>query len=88
MAVVVSIINLKGGVGKSTLAIRNTHKQTAREVYEERRSELKPFAAWLPDNERLRALGEFEIDEERIKVGWGGGVERKFYAVSSKYSVP
>ncbi|MEK7354635.1 MAG: hypothetical protein AABZ77_09045 [Chloroflexota bacterium] len=33
-------------------------------------------------------MGEFEIDEERIKDGWGGGVERKFYSVDAKYSVP
>ncbi len=77
MSVVVSIINLN----------RNTHKLTAQRVYGERRVELKPFLFWLPDNERLRGLGEFEIDEERVREGWGGGVERKFHSVYSKYSV-
>jgi hypothetical protein len=66
---------------------RRQHQITAREVFGAQRSELKPFVFWLPDNERLRGLGEFEIDEERIRDGWGGGVERKFYSVYSKYSV-
>jgi cellulose biosynthesis protein BcsQ len=66
---------------------RNTHKLTAQRVYEERRDEFKPFVFWLPDNEKLRKLGEFEIDEELIRDGWAGGVESKFYSLYSKYSV-
>jgi len=66
---------------------RRQHQITAREVYDARRSELKPVLSWLPDNERLRGLGEFEIDEERIRDGWAGGVEKKFHTVYSKYSV-
>lgn len=66
---------------------RNTHRLWADRIYSERKDELKPFTFWLPDNERLRALGEFEIDEERIKDGWGGGVDKKFYGVYAKYSV-
>jgi len=66
---------------------RKTHKVTAQRVYGGRRDELKPFLFWLPDNERLRKLGEFEIDEELIRDGWAGGVESKFYSVYSKYSV-
>ena len=64
---------------------RRQHQITASEVYDMRISELKPFLFWLPDNERLRGLGEFEIDEQRIRDGWGGGVERKFYSVYSKW---
>ena len=48
---------------------------------------MKPFQFWLPDNERLRGLGEFEIDEERIRDGWAAGVDSKFWSVYSKYSV-
>lgn len=50
-------------------------------------SQLRPFTFWLPDNDRLRALGEFEIDEERIKDGYAAGVDKKFYSVYSKYTV-
>lgn len=64
---------------------RRQHQITALEVYGARSSLLKPFLFWLPDNDRLRGLEEFEIDEERIRDGWGGGVERKFYPVYSKY---
>jgi len=66
---------------------RNTHRNIADQVYGERRNEFKPFLFWLPDNERLRALGEFEIDPERIKDGWAGGVDNKFYGVYPKYAV-
>jgi cellulose biosynthesis protein BcsQ len=66
---------------------RNTHRLIAQRVYGERRDELKPFHFWLPDNEKLRKLGEFEIDEELIREGWAGGVESKFYSLHSKYSV-
>lgn len=66
---------------------RNTHRSLAEQIHGARRNEFKPFIFWLPDNERLRRLGEFEIDEALIKDGWAGGVERKFYSVYSKYSV-
>lgn len=66
---------------------RNTHSILAEQVYGARRNEYKPFLAWLPDNERLRRLGEFEIDEELIRDGWAGGVDKKYYGVYSKYSV-
>jgi hypothetical protein len=66
---------------------RRQHQITSQEIYGARTNELKPFVPWLPDNERLRGLGEFEIDEERIRDGWGGGVDKKFYSVYSKYSV-
>jgi chromosome partitioning protein len=66
---------------------RRQHQITAQEVYGARNSELRPLLAWLPDNERLRGLGEFEIDEERIRDGWGGGVEKKFHSVYTKYSI-
>jgi len=66
---------------------RNTHKATAEEIYGNRSSELRPFLAWIPDNERIRALGEFEIDPERIRDGWAAGVDSKFHTVDTKYSV-
>ena len=65
---------------------RRQHQLTAVEVFGQRRTELKPLTFWLPDNERLRGLGEFEIDEERIRDGWGGNVEKKFISVYSKYT--
>jgi len=66
---------------------RRQHQITALEIYGARSSLLKPFLFWLPDNERLRGLGEFEIDEERIRDGWAAGVDNKFWSVYSKYSV-
>jgi len=66
---------------------RKQHQITASEIYGARSSLLKPFQFWLPDNERLRGLGEFEIDEERIRDGWAAGVDSKFWSVYSKYSV-
>jgi len=66
---------------------RNTHKKTAEEIYGGRSDELRPFLAWIPDNERIRMLGEFEIDTERIRDGWAAGVDNKFYSVTAKYSV-
>ena len=66
---------------------RNTHRATAEDIYGNRSSELRPFLAWIPDNERIRTLGEFEIDTERIRDGWAAGVDNKFHTVASKYSV-
>lgn len=66
---------------------RNTHRLWADRIYSDKKDDLKLLMFWLPDNERLRALGEFEIDEERIKDGWGGGVDKKFYGIYAKYSV-
>ena len=66
---------------------RKTHSNTAEEIYGTRSAELRPFLAWIPDNERIRTLGEFEIDTERIRDGWAGGVDNKFHTVASKYSV-
>lgn len=66
---------------------RNTHRNTADDIYGGRSGELRPLLAWIPDNERIRMLGEFEIDTERIKDGWAAGVDNKFYLVASKYSV-
>lgn len=66
---------------------RNTHRITAEQVYGSRISELRPFLAWIPDNERIRTLGEFEIDTERIRDGWAAGVDNKFHTVDTKYSV-
>lgn len=66
---------------------RRTHSNTAAEIYGGRSDELRPFLAWVPDNERVRTLGEFEIDTGRIKDGWAAGVDNKFHTVASKYSV-
>jgi len=66
---------------------RKTHSNTAEEIYGARSDELKPLLAWIPDNERIRTLGEFEIDTERIRDGWAAGVDNKFHTISSKYSV-
>jgi len=66
---------------------RKTHSNTATDIYYTRRKELRPFVPWIPDNERIRTLGEFEIDTDRIRDGWAGGVDNKFHTILTKYSV-
>ena len=66
---------------------RRTHSNTAAQIYGPRYAELRPFVGWIPDNERVRTLGEFEIDTERIREGWAAGTDNKFHTVTTKYSV-
>ena len=66
---------------------RNTHAIIAGKVYGEMENAFKPLLFWLPDNEKLRKLGEFEIDEWLIREGWAGGVDSKFYGLYQKYTV-
>lgn len=80
-------VEFKGIILNIVKSYRNTHKEWADKIYTQRSVELSPFTFWLPDNERVRALGEFEIDEDRIKTGWAGGVDKKFYTYQSKYAV-
>ena len=43
-----------------------------------------PFAHWLPDNEPLRKLGEFDPD---LKGAWAMGTEHKFSDLHHKYGL-
>ena len=64
---------------------RNTHFKTAELIYAEgKRGQFQPFDNWLPDNERLRKLGEFDPD---LGGDWAGGLEEKFGSLHHKYAV-
>ena len=63
---------------------RNTHARVAQDIYRLRGSQYRPFQFWLPDNERLRALGEFDPE---LSGQWALGVERKFSDIFDKYGL-
>ncbi len=63
---------------------RNTHQRTAANIYTVDHQRYQPFRYWLPDNENLRRLGEFEPE---IRGGWAAGVERKFASLYGKYAL-
>lgn len=63
---------------------RNTHSRISNELYTSRESEYFPFRFWVPDNERLRTLGEFDPD---ISGSWAMGIDRKFSSLHEKYNV-
>ena len=63
---------------------RNTHSRVSEEVYTNLRARYEPFEYWLPDNERLRTIGEFDPD---IKGEWAMGSEQKFSDLHDKYGL-
>ena len=65
---------------------RNTHSTQAEEIYTSGKSRYLPFSYWLPDNERLRRLGEFDPDLGGSK--WAAGMDSKFSNIHDKYGLP
>ena len=66
---------------------RNTHSRVAQDIHiEDNRRRYQPFRFWLPDNERLRALGEYE-PELSGSGQWAMGMDRKFPSLIDKYNV-
>lgn len=64
---------------------RSTHSNTANIVYaRDNQLRYRPFQFWLPDNERLRKLGEYDPE---IGGDWAAGVERKFPNIYAKYGL-
>ena len=63
---------------------RNTHSRVAQDIYTSYNSRYRPFQLWLPDNERLRALGEFDPE---LSGQWAMGAERKFSNIFDKYGL-
>ena len=74
----------KGVVLNVVKHYRNTHRRIAEEVYSSDRDLYEPFAYWLPDNERLRTIGEYDPD---VKGEWAMGRERKFPTLHQKYGL-
>ena len=63
---------------------RNTHSRVSEEIYSRDRRRYEPFDYWLPDNERLRTIGEYDPN---VKGKWAGGSEHKFSDVHHKYGL-
>ena len=63
---------------------RNTHSDVSRNLFTSGLNEYQPFTNWLPDNERLRRLGEFNPD---LDGDWAGGYDSKFTGLYQKYGL-
>ncbi len=63
---------------------RTTHDRVSNQLYHEESDRYRPFLFWLPDNERLRKLGEFDPD---TNGDWAAGTEQKFPTLHNKYSL-
>ena len=74
----------KGVILNVVKHFRNTHSRVSEEVYNSRRSQYAPFDYWLPDNERLRTIGEYDPD---VKGKWAMGSDHKFSSLHDKYGL-
>ena len=63
---------------------RNTHSRVSEELYSDHIELFQPFDNWLPDNERVRTLGEYDPD---IQSQWALGAEHKFSHIGDKYGL-
>jgi chromosome partitioning protein len=77
-------LQFKGMVLNIVKHYRNTHRTTADEIYSSQQDRYAPFTFWLPDNERLRKIGEFDPD---LPGTWAGGMGAKFASLTEKYFV-
>jgi chromosome partitioning protein len=77
-------LQFKGVVLNIVKHYRNTHQRIADEIYSTQQSRYEPFQFWLPDNERLRKVGEFDPD---LPGTWAGGMGAKFATLNEKYSL-
>lgn len=74
-------LRFKGVILNIVKHYRRTHQETAEILYYTERARYEPFLYWLPDNETLRKLGEFEPGR------WGGGTAEKFGSLNEKYGL-
>ena len=63
---------------------RNTHSRVAEEIYTRDRMRYQPFDYWLPDNEMLRKIGEYDPE---IEGKWAMGSDHKFSDLHHKYGL-
>ena len=75
----------KGVVLNIVKHYRNTHRNVSERIYTTDLSTYAPFQYWLPDNERLRTLGEFA--PESVGSNWAGGMDSKFSDLHQKYGL-
>jgi hypothetical protein len=74
----------KGVILNIVKHFRTTHQRVAAQVFQQEYSKYQPFQFWLPDNELLRKLGEFDPD---VRGNWAMGAEQRFASLLAKYSV-
>lgn len=77
-------VEFKGVLLNIVKHYRTTHRNVSNHLFGAGRVAYTPFKYWLPDNERLRKLGEFDPD---LEGDWAGGEEQKFESVHAKYSL-
>ncbi len=63
---------------------RKTHHRIAEDIYVNHNLQYAPFDYWLPDNDRLRALGEYDPE---LQGPWAMGVDGKFPTLQQKYAL-
>ncbi|HPD15063.1 MAG TPA: AAA family ATPase [Planctomycetota bacterium] len=67
---------------------RTTHRMTSQRLYsDEGQGTYRPFRWWIPDNERLRKLGDFDPDLYD-EVSRTDQFSPKFRSIENKYGVP
>ncbi len=64
---------------------RHTHWAQSENIYGSEAGKYLPFMYWLPDNERLRRLGEFDPDFG--DSNWAAGMNSKFSDIHQKYGL-
>ena len=74
----------KGVVLNIVKHYRNTHSREAERLYLDDSSRYAPFTYWLPDSERLRAVGEYDPD---ASGSWAMGADQKFSDLHHKYGL-
>ena len=75
----------KGTILNVVKHYRNTHHKVADRLFsDDGYARYAPFGCWLPDNERLRALGEYDPD---VQGPWAMGSDQKFSDLHQKYNV-
>lgn len=74
----------KGVVLNIVKHYRTTHSRVSNRLYGHEVSRFDPFEYWLPDNEKLRKLGEYDPD---IEGPWAIGMESKFSDIHHKYGL-
>lgn len=76
-----------GCVMNKVVLHRLTHKTIAKGLYQGVYTGYYPFHFWIPDNEKMRKLGEFDVELLADQTSWGGGVEHKFGTLHEKYGL-
>lgn len=79
-----SKVQFKGTILNIVKHYRKTHQRIAERLYGEESGVFNPFRYWVPDNERLRTLGDFNPE---LGGQWALGAAQKFSTVFQKYSV-